>query len=472
MIADLTQFKRLAKAQLAPLVKRYSPKRIDLPMSLWGLSRNSLGVLQLQGIDLELLLDRHGSPLHIVNAQMLDRNIGDFLAIPEGCSSGAEVYFSYKTNPVRGVLQRIHARNVGAEVISAYELWLALTLGIEPSRIVYNGPGKSVDSLVEAIEKDIGLINLNSHEEIALVAGLAKRQGKRPRVGLRVVVPGGWSGQFGEPVLSGAAMRAYDEALGDENLRVVALHAHLGGEITTRLQTEAFVGSVLSFADELYRRTGAELEILDFGGSLACPTTPHLSRRDKQLNTTFQSDLLPRPPETVLTIREYVAAIVTAVERHYQKSGRKTPRIYLEPGRALSANTQMLLCRTMSVRKTNELAFAILDAGTNIAEPLRSEYHQLFTLRPHNGPYETYRLVGPICTPSDVLYHAWRLPRLRSGDGIAIMDSGAYFVPFSTSFSFPQPAIVMLDAGRETLLRRAETFADLTMRDCPAHQPS
>jgi diaminopimelate decarboxylase len=74
-------------------------------------------------------------------------------------------------------------------------------------------------------------------------------------------------------------------------------------------------------------------------------------------------------------------------------------------------------------------------------------------------------VVGPICSPSDTLYEVWRGPELSEGDTVVIMDAGAYFVPFSNAFSFPRPAIVMLDHGQVSLLRRAERFEDLVAYD-------
>jgi diaminopimelate decarboxylase len=73
--------------------------------------------------------------------------------------------------------------------------------------------------------------------------------------------------------------------------------------------------------------------------------------------------------------------------------------------------------------------------------------------------------VGPICTPGDTLRWAVRLPELSVGDTLAIMDAGAYFVPFSTSFSFPRPGIVAVDEGQVRVLRRSETFEDLRALD-------
>jgi diaminopimelate decarboxylase len=65
----------------------------------------------------------------------------------------------------------------------------------------------------------------------------------------------------------------------------------------------------------------------------------------------------------------------------------------------------------------------------------------------------------------DTLAWSWRLPTLQPGSSLCIMDAGAYFVPFATSFSFPQPAAVMIDGSNVKVVRRAEHFEDLVRRD-------
>ena len=127
----------------------------------------------------------------------------------------------------------------------------------------------------------------------------------------------------------------------------------------------------------------------------------------------------------------------------------------------------------LDVKGDGSLPHVVLDAGVNIAESVTNEYHQLFNVSNFDGPAESsYRLVGPICTPADVLYNNWRMPEPQVGHLLAIMDTGAYCVPFSTSFSFPRPAIVLIGTGPSgpvaTLMRRAETFLDLVARDSTA----
>lgn len=461
--------KRLVRPLLAPLVRALRPRREDLPLSRFRLARAPDGAVTLDGVRLTALLERWGSPLHVVDGTKLAQNAADFLAVPEGAARGAEIAYSFKTNPVPGVLRRLRAAGVGAEVISAYELWLALENGFTPAQIVYDGPAKSPNSLRLALERDVGLVNLNSRCEIAPFAALSREVGKRPRVGLRVVVPGGWSGQLGERVDTGAALRAFAEARRTPELRVVALHAHLGGEIATAERLAWFVDSVLAFTDQLREVLGIELEILDLGGSLACPVVRHKGALEARLNMAFGADLLPRDPASVIPIREAVALVIGRVERHHHAQGRRVPRVILEPGRALSSDAQMLLTRVVNVQdEVDGVTHAVLDAGICVASPVPDEVHQLYPLAPpRRGGRRAYRLVGPICSPADVLYPSWHLPPLRPGDGLAIMASGAYFVPFASSFSFAQPGVVMIEGGRETLLRKAETFSHMTSLDVP-----
>jgi diaminopimelate decarboxylase len=457
------------KGSLKPAVAALAPRRVDLPERCWGLQRDASGRLARAGLPLSELVARFGSPLFVIDAQRLDANAAAFLSVPVQAAAGLECYYSYKTNPVPHVLARLHARGVGAEVISEYELWLAQKLGVAGDRIVLNGPGRSRRALEIATE--IGaLVQVNHREEIPALAQIARSLGKRCRVGLRIAPAGGWGGQFGEPVAK--ALAAYREIEALRELDIVALHVHLGAELSSATAVRSLVREVMDFDARLRAELAITVEIIDFGGSLACPTVSHYGERELRLNRALGVDLRPRPPETVLRIEEYVRVIVSEVEARCAREQRPRPRLFCEPGRSLTSDTQLLLCRVTGLKASGAggPTHAILDAGINIAEPLRSEYHQIFTADPPRSHERRYRLVGPICTPMDTLAWSLRFPELAPGDVLAIMDAGAYFVPFATSFSFPQPAIVMLDGDRVSLVRRAETFEDLVRRDIPDAQ--
>ncbi len=90
----IARCKHHIKHMLQPLVKRYAPKRIDLPLSWWNLSRDASGGLQLDGISLRTLLSRYGSPLHVVDGKKLGENVAHFTHKPAGAARGCEVFYS------------------------------------------------------------------------------------------------------------------------------------------------------------------------------------------------------------------------------------------------------------------------------------------------------------------------------------------------------------------------------------------
>lgn len=443
-----------------------------IPAEHFGLARDARGELGIDGVSFAELAERYGSPLHIVSASRLRDNARRYLTAagrePPGSSgsSGVDVFYSFKTNPVPGVIAMLRDEGLGAEVISHYELWLAQKLGFPPERIVYNGPVKSDASLRQAIESDILLLNVNHREELERVVRVARELGRRPRVGVRVTVGGGWSGQFGTPVAGGLALGVFEEALGSGALDVVGLHAHRGGMLRSEDDVVSFVSQTLAFVDELRAKLGLELSLLNLGGSLASPSVRGLSESELRYNRTFGRDIAAPDPSASLSIERHVGLIRERVAAHFAAGGRPAPRVLLEPGRSVTSDAQMLLTRVQSLKADGDRLYAILDAGINLAESCRSEYHQLLVASPCAGRAQRlHALAGPICTPGDTIHWGARLPELRPGDNLLIMDAGAYFVPFSTSFSFPRPAIVTVDDGGSQVLRRAETFDDLLAFD-------
>jgi diaminopimelate decarboxylase len=468
MIRPLTRrSKQALKTALSTLAQHRNARRRPLPPRLWDLEVDAAGHLTLEGHALAELTARWGSPLHVVHAAALRRNARAFLDDEGG--PPCEVYYSYKTNPIPGVLRLLHAEGIGAEVISEYELWLALRLGVDPARIVFNGPVKSDASLREAIGRGIALLNANHREELTRIGAVAAELGRRPITGVRVCTSASWGGQFGAPIDGGEALAAIEEACRNPHLDMRALHVHFGAPLRTEEQLRQLLDETLDLAHVAAERFGFELDILDLGGSLAIPTVQALSSKDKRLNMTFLADLPPPDPGRTLEIRAYVRLVRRLVRAGCQRRGLPVPRIVLEPGRALTGNTQLLLTTVHTLKHASNAApYAILDAGINLAQSVQSEFHQVYAAtKMHASNYGSYRLAGPICSPGDVLYWGCTLPELAPGDTLAIMDAGAYFVPFATSFSFPQPAIVLVDDGAVRPLRRAERFEDLVLCDDP-----
>lgn len=455
------------KRAMIPIARVLAKQTDGLAIDHWDMRVDGRGRLCYAGRDVLSLCERHGeTPVHLLDVARLEANLAGF------AETRAEVYYSFKTQPLPWIIKRLLARGAGAEVISEYELRLALHLGAAPEKIIYNGPGKSDASIRLAIESAIQLLNINHLEEVERVAAIARAVGRKVRVGVRVGTSSGWSSQFGCSIASGEAMAAYERALKMPELEVVGLHSHRGHHLYGSDELASFCGEVLAFADVLRGRLGFVPELLDLGGSLGVPTVRPFSSLDRRLTQTLLTAVGAPDLTGRMTPSEYARQVVALVDRHYAAQAIPAPRIALEPGRAITGNAQALATRVMTTRTTCEgFDYAVLDAGVNIAGLLQQELHQVYRVSRFDEDSRAaqqrtyYRLVGPICQPGDVIFGCVRLPELREGDVLLIMDSGAYFEPDSTSFSFRRPATLAIEHGEVTTIRRAESFDDMIHRD-------
>lgn len=458
--------RQVAKDVIGPRILGRLPRRADLPWATFGLSADD-GRLRLRGHALTDLVAAHGSPLHVVDGDRLGRHAADALApLRDPTRPGCDVFYSYKTNPVPAVLRRLHDAGIGAEVISEYELWLALELGVPGHRIIYNGPAKSAASIRTAIEQGVLVVNANSIGDVDRIAAVAAESGSRAPIGLRVALSGAWGGQFGLPADPDAVAAVVARCRDDDHLDLIGFHVHRGGTIRSADDFAGHIEQIAWFLGELHDRTGWAPRLIDAGGSLASPTVAGFPQREFRLNRAIGSDLLPPDPASAITVAQASELAAARLAAWAGERGIDVPDVVLEPGRALTSDSQFLLTSVIDVKTDVEPHHAVLDAGINIAEAAANEYHQLYHAgRPTESAVRSYRLAGPICTPADVLYNNWRLPELATGDLLAIMDAGAYFVPFSTSFSFPRPAIVVADGDTISVGRRREEFADIVALD-------
>ncbi|MCB1734949.1 MAG: hypothetical protein H6981_11080 [Gammaproteobacteria bacterium] len=471
--------RRLVKqALLRRVLAEDSRQRATLPdrertlaPSLWACAINEAGHLSLQDIDLVELAAQHDSPLHVVDKQRLQDNYREFVGAFRARYPNTELGTSYKTNPLPGVLQALHEIGSYAEVISEFELWLALRLGMPGERIIVNGPGKGPAGIRLAIEQGVRIINIDSLYEIDLAAEHAARLGRVQDVGVRLVTSVGWSAQFGLSIASGAARDAFAAIAAQPSLRAAGIHIHLGTGIKSIPTYVQAIRECLEFADAMAQEFGVRMRILDFGGGFGVPTVrtrDHWDERLMAFGYPARQALTSQAPKPA----DYAKPIVELVRRHYPDAGT-APELVFEPGRAITSSAQLLLLSVLT-RKTgvDGTANLIVNGGKNLSMPLEWESHRVFPASRMNATATaTCNVYGPLCHPGDIIDRNLALPELAAGDVLAIMDAGAYFTPNEMNFSNPRPAVVMIDDGKVKPIRDRETFADIVRRDALPDAP-
>lgn len=370
------------------------------------------------------------------------------------------VCFAVKACSNLAVCRTLAEAGAGMDLVSGGELFRVQQAGVDPSRCVYAGVGKSDEEINEALAAGVGWFNVESEPEFENLSRLAAAARRPCRAALRVnpdVDPkthrhtstGKKETKFGVDL---DRARAFFERYGrDRHCRLEGIHVHLGSPIYS---VEPYVQStrkLLDLVDDLGRR-GTPIKMLDIGGGFGADYE------------TGQS------PDAAA----YAAAIVPLLAGRVEAG----LEIILEPGRTISANAGILLLRVLYVKASGEKTFVIGDGGMNVL--LRPSHYDAFhfiwpcRVRPEHVPLRrgrempmqglrTVDVVGPICETGDYLALDRALPPVERGDLLAVYAAGAYGMTMASRYnSMPMPAEVLVDGETVTLVRRRESYDDLT----------
>jgi len=434
----------------------------------WGLSINHNNHFDMGGCDVVSLAKEYGTPLHIVDENRLRSNFHRFYNAFNSSYPEVRVFYSYKTNCIPALLKILHEEGCGAEVVSPYELWIACQLACDPSKIVYNGVNKSEEDLRIAVDRGVGLINVDSVNEIYKLKRVASDLKKVVNIGIRIYPGIGWKAQFGLQPNEDNIIEILKELDGLDYINVSCLHVHFGTGIKDAGIYLKVIKKICTLIKEIKEYLNKDIDYLDLGGGFGVPTVKTIKIPEMALYKIFNVPLKEPKINHCAPIEVFGNEITDFLNKFCKSNGLKKPALILEPGRIITSNSQILLIKVVDLKtRKNGSNFAITDGGMqNIAFPLSYEYHQCFLANRVGAKNKNrYFITGPLCSPDDILYRNWRLPELKIGDILAIMDTGAYFTSFSNNFSFARPSIVLVSDGTHRLIRREENFEHMSELD-------
>ena len=407
--------------------------------------------LTVGGVDCVSLAERFGTPLYVTDQ---DRIIAKYHGFREALVSrypGAQVLYAAKANGNLAILSALAREGAGADVFSAGELHLALQSGMDPGKLLFNGSSKSQRDLRLAVENNV-TVSVDSLDELHQLDHVARGMGRTARIAFRVnpaldvpthpkIATGLATSKFG--IAHHLIPSAYREALGCTHVRPVGLHCHIGSQILDLEPFRKAAEVMMRIAADL-AGMGINLEFIDLGGGLGIPYRHGTERA----------------PDA----EEYASVVVPVVKEGAESLGI-SPELWIEPGRSLVADSTVLLSRVNSVKKAHK-NFVNVDAGFNllIRPAMYDSYHEVVAAQAaDHTPEEIYTITGPICESGDILASDRRLPPVKAGDIVAILDTGAYGFAMSSQYnSRPRCAEVLIHDGVPALMRRAETIEDLT----------
>ncbi|GGR67281.1 diaminopimelate decarboxylase [Streptomyces aureoverticillatus] len=431
-----------------------------LDPKVWSqtVTRTADGQVTVGGIEVTRLAEEFGTP-----AYFLDE--ADFRARCQAWRDAfgpdADVFYAGKAFLSRAVVRWLHEEGLNLDVCSGGELTTALDAGMPAERIAFHGNNKTPEEIERAVAAGVGHIVLDSFQEIVRVAHIADRLGKRQRVQIRVTVgveahthefiaTAHEDQKFGIALAGGEAAEAVRRALKLDGLELVGIHSHIGSQIFDTAGFEVAARRVVSLLAEIRDEHGVELPEIDLGGGLGI---------------AYTSDDDPAEPHDIAkSLREIVTRECAAAKL-------RTPRISVEPGRAIVGPTAFTLYEVGTIKPLEGLrTYVSVDGGMsdNIRTALYdAEYSVALVSRSSDAEPMLVRVVGKHCESGDIVVRDAFLPAdLAPGDLIAVPATGAYCRSMASNYNHAlRPPVVAVKDGAGRVIVRRETEEDLLRLD-------
>ena len=431
-------------------------------MKHWGrLDIDERGHLRLGGCDALELAERFGTPLYVMEEDVIRRVCRSYTKALAGYRGGGLILFASKAFMTTAMCKIVESEGLGLDVVSGGELYVAMNAGFDMSKVYLHGNNKTPEDLRMAVDAGVGRVVIDSMSEIGLLAGIAKEKGRVQPVLVRVKPgieahtheynkTGQEDSKFGFGIVDGQALQAIQEILRYDSLELVGLHCHIGSQIFEVEPFRETVDVMFDFMQDIKAQTGVAFREIDFGGGFGI----HYTADDK-----------PLEPHV------YVQAMLDELTSLCDERGMEPPAFVIEPGRSIVGEAGTTLYTIGDIKIIPGVRTYVSVDGSMADNPRPALYQAQYTCAlagRMNEPEETVvSIAGRACESGDMLIWNAALPKAQPGDILAVFSTGAYNYSMASNYNkLPHPAVVLVKDGRAALMVKRQSYEDLVRNDC------
>lgn len=423
-------------------------KRLETEMpNKFGSGIERTPTTHIDGMAVKDLIASYGSPLFVISEKTIRNTYKKVKKAFAMRYPKVQFAWSYKTNYLDAVCNIYHQEGSWAEVVSGFEYDKALKKGVNPKKIIFNGPDKTLDDLSKAITND-SLIHIDHLDELYTITELTEKLSKRPRVAIRVNMDTGiypiWD-RFGFNYENGQAWNALTKIMASGKMDLVGLHCHIG---TYMLSSRAYGIAASKLADlaiGLKRKYNHDVKYIDLGGGFPS-------------RNTLKGAYLPGV-DTIPSFDDF-AEEITSTLLNAEFPPDNLPLLILETGRALIDEAAFLLGTVISNKRSSSgKRITIVDIGINLLFTSFWYDHKITPAQEFSQYTEETTVYGPLCMNIDVIRENAVLPLLNKGEYFVIHSVGAYNMTQWMQFIKLRPNVLMIDLDDKVhVVRQSETM--------------
>ena len=420
---------------------------------------NQAGHLTIGGVDSLKLAKEYGTPLVVYDVSQIRNQIRAFKKVFEEEQVNYAVSYASKAFASIAMYQVANEAGAYTDVVSAGELYTAMKANFPMERVSFHGNNKSKEELEMAVKNHVGKIMIDNFYEIDLLRQVLEEQDSEINVMLRITPgisahtheydqTGQVDSKFGFDLKSGQADKALQEVLKNQRMHMLGIHAHIGSQIFELNGFEMAAAKLVDVAASWRKNYDYTAQVINVGGGFGIK---------------YVQEDHPLKPE------EFVKAIVKTIKDEATKHNSPLPEIDIEPGRSIVGPAGYNLYKVGSMKEIPGLVpYVAVDGGMgdNIRPALyQAKYETVLANDPQRKASQEFHVAGKYCESGDILADA-KLPLLKAGDILAMLDTGAYGYSMASNYNRnPRPAVVFAEDGKAQVVIRRESLEDLVHLD-------
>lgn len=426
-----------------------------------NLSVNEKGHLTAGGIDTVELAKKYGTPLYVMDEQLIRKACRSFKSsIDKFYGGNGLVCYASKAFCCKEMCRIMKEEGIGLDVVSIGELYTAVKSGFDCDKICFHGNNKTDEELEFAVENNIGHIIVDNISELEKLNAIAKSKGITAKIMFRIkpgidahthnfVKTGQIDSKFGFALETGEAFEAVKKAIDSENIILRGLHCHIGSQIFDIEPFETASEVMLKFIAKIKNELGFEVKELNLGGGFGIK---YLESHD------------PVPYET------YMERVSETVHKCCKELEINLPFILIEPGRSIAGPAGITLYTVGARKEIPDIRTYISIDGGMCDNPryilYQSEYEAIVANKASEPRNEKVTIAGKCCESGDLIGENMPLQHAESGDIIAVCATGAYNYSMSSNYNrIPKPPVVFINNGESRIVIKKETLEDIIRND-------
>lgn len=422
-----------------------------------NLTINDKGHLCMAGQDTVELAREYGTPLYLMDEERITGRMRTYKrAMSEHFGGGSMPFYASKALCCRKLMELAKQEDIGVDVVSGGELYVAESVGFPMEKICFHGSSKTREEIDYAVRLGVGFFICDNAEELRRIDAAAAKHGVRQSIILRItpgidphtfdaVATGLIDSKFGLPIQTGQAKEFTRLALEAENLVLRGFHCHIGSQIFDKQPLCDAATVMAKFAADMRDELGYSAEIIDLGGGFGVPYVESEPEID-------------------------IADTIRLVSGHYKaemsRRGFGETAVFMEPGRSIVGDSGITVYEIQDVKNIPGLKNYVAIDGGMTDDPRYALYQSQYTILLANRAGEAasvpYTIGGRCCESGDMVQEDVLLPQARTGDYLAVLTTGAYNYSMASHYNcVPKPPIVMLRKGKAYTAVRRETFREM-----------